>query len=129
MTTRTLPTEVIKMSSMITSIGLAFLAVFVAGCAQIILKKAALRYSGNTFLQKFLNPPVIIGYGMMFGSSFLNVIALRQMPLSLTPVTEATGYIWVPLLSWIFLKVRPTRQNLTGGAIIIAGMLLYAFGA
>lgn len=114
---------------MIPSILLAFLAVFLAGVAQILLKKAALRYSAGTFLQKFLNPPVILGYALMFGSSFLNVIALRQMPLSLTPVTEATGYLWVPLLSWLALKTRPTRNNLIGGAIIIAGMLLYAVGA
>lgn len=108
---------------------LAFLAVLVASVAQILLKKAALRNQDASFLRKFLNVPVILGYGMMFGSTFLNVIALRQMPLSMTPVTEATGYLWVPLLSWAVMHVRPTRQHVIGGAVIIAGMLLFAFGA
>lgn len=112
-----------------TSILLALLAVFIAGVAQILLKKAALRHESDSFLAKFLNPLVICGYAMMFGSSFLNVIALRNMPLSYTPLTEATGYLWVPLLSWLALKVRPTRNNLLGGAIIIAGMVLFALGA
>lgn len=117
------------MSSMIGSMALAFLAVFIAAVAQIILKKAAVRNREASFLGKFLNIPVIAGYGMMFGSTFLNVLALRTMPLSLTPVTEATGYIWVPLLSWIVLHVRPTRRNVIGGAVIVAGMVMYALGA
>lgn len=117
------------MNQMQSSILLALLAVFIAGVAQILLKKAALRYGNDGFIRKFLNPAVIIGYGMMFGSSFLNVIALRNMPLNYTPITEATGYIWVPLLSWIVMKVRPTRRNVIGGIVIIIGMLMFAFGA
>lgn len=117
------------MNSMIGSMALAFLAVFLAAIAQIILKKAALRNTDASFLTKFLNIPVILGYGMMFGSTFLNVIALRRMPLSLTPVTEATGYLWIPLLSWIVLHVRPTRRHVIGGAVIVAGMVMYALGA
>lgn len=111
------------------SILLACLAVFLAGVAQILLKRAALRHAADTFLAKFLNAPVILGYTLMFGSSFLNVIALRQMPLSYTPLTEATGYIWVPLLSWLALKMRPTRRNIIGGVVIILGMVLFALGA
>lgn len=117
------------MNSMIGSMALAFLAVFLAAIAQIILKKAALRNTDASFLAKFLNIPVILGYGMMFGSTFLNVIALRRMPLSLTPVTEATGYLWIPLLSWIVLHVCPTRRHVIGGAVIVAGMMMYALGA
>lgn len=114
---------------MLSSMLLAVLAVFIAGVAQIILKKAALRNQDAAFLAKFLNPAVILGYVMMFGSTFLNVIALRTMPLNFTPLTEATGYIWVPLLSWLILKVRPTRRNVIGGLVIIAGMVLFAVGA
>lgn len=117
------------MNTMIGSMAIAFLAVFIAAVAQIVLKKAAVRNTEASFLRKFLNLPVILGYGMMFGSTFLNVIALRKIPLSLTPVTEATGYIWVPLLSWVVMKVRPTRRNIMGGIVIILGMLMYAFGA
>lgn len=117
------------MHSMMGSMLLAFLAVFVAAVAQILLKRAAERNQEVSFLRKFLNVPVILGYGMMFGSTFLNVLALRHMPLSLTPVTEATGYIWVPLLSWLVMHVRPTRRHVIGGVVIVAGMLLYAVGA
>lgn len=116
------------MNTMLGSMLLAFLAVFIAGVAQIILKKAAMRHSDKAFLRKFLNLPVVCGYGLMFGSSFLNVIALRTLPLSFTPITEATGYIWVPLLSWAFLRVRPTRRNVIGGIVIVAGMVLFAVG-
>lgn len=115
--------------TMLPSMFLAFLAVLVASAAQILLKKAALRNQEATFLRKFLNLPVILGYGMMFGSTFLNVLALRKMPLSMTPVTEATGYLWVPLLSWLVMHVRPTRQNVIGGLVIVAGMVLFAVGA
>lgn len=117
------------MNPMQTSILLALVAVFIAAVAQILLKKAASRNAEVSFLRKFLNAPVILGYGMMFGSTFLNVIALRTMPLSYTPLTEATGYLWVPLLSLLVLKVRPTRRNMIGGIVIIVGMVMFALGA
>ena len=110
------------------SVLISFGAVFVAAMAQIILKKSAEVNRNEKFWRKFINIWVIVGYAMMLLSSLLNVYALRAMPLNFIPIAEASGYIWVPLLSWILLKKKPTKRNIIGSTIIISGMLLFAMG-
>ena len=39
-------------------------------------------------------------------------------------ILEASGYIYVMLLSWWFLKEKITRRRLIGNLLIIVGMVL-----
>ena len=55
---------------------LAFLAVFVASASQILLKQSAETEHKN-IITKFLNWRVILGYGLLFGTTVLNVFAYR----------------------------------------------------
>ena len=41
----------------------------------------------------------ILGYGLLFGTTVLNVFAYRGIELKVTPMIEATGIIWVTLLA------------------------------
>ena len=75
---------------------LAFLAVFVASASQILLKQSAETEHKN-IITKFLNWRVILGYGLLFGTTVLNVFAYRGIELKVTPMIEATGIIWVTL--------------------------------
>lgn len=91
--------------------------------SQLLLKRAAddPRYTGIRF---YLNWKVILAYGLFFGCMLLNVIALRTLDLSVAGVLEASGYLYVMLLSWLILKEKLTRRKLIGNALIVVGIVL-----
>lgn len=91
--------------------------------SQMILKKAAdnPKYTG---LRTYLNLPVICAYGLFFGCMLLNVIALRTLDLTSASILEASGYLYVMLLSVLILKEKLTLRRFIGNMIIIAGIIL-----
>lgn len=101
------------------------ISVFVSSVSQILLKKSAKRQYANA-LQEYLNPHVIIAYSMFFISMFLTMYAYKGVPLSFGTLLEAAGYIYVPVLSYFFLKEKITKTKLIGAAFIIAGIGCYA---
>lgn len=98
--------------------------VFVASMAQIVLKKSAKKEHTN-LIKEYLNLNVILGYGMLFGSTFITIYALSQIELSLGAALESLGYIFVAILSYIFLKEKSTMKQIIGYACIICGVLLF----
>lgn len=101
------------------------ISVLVSSISQILLKKSA-REQYTNFLREYLNPHVIIAYGMFFISTFLTMYAYKKVPLSFGTLLEAVGYIYVPVLSYFFLEEKITRKKLLGAAFIIAGISCYA---
>ena len=95
----------------------------VAAVSQLILKKAA-DNPRNTGLRAYLNLPVILAYALFLGCMLLNAVALRTVELSLTGALEASGYLYVMVLSRFFLKERITARKLAGNALIVAGIVL-----
>ena len=98
--------------------------VFVASMAQIVLKRSAKKERTN-LIKEYLNLNVILGYGMLFGSTFITIYALSQIELSLGAALESLGYIFVAILSYIFLKEKSTMKQIIGYACIICGVLLF----
>jgi drug/metabolite transporter (DMT)-like permease len=49
--------------------------------------------------------------------------------LSLGPILEATGYIWVAVLGKIFLKEKIGAKKATGLLVIILGIVIASFGS
>lgn len=113
---------------MLSNIVIAFCAVFLASVAQVILKKTAIKKSDEGLIKKFLNVGIVVAYGMTFGSSLLNTYALRGMPLKLTTVSEASGYFWVPILSYVLLEEKPEKYKSFGAIIILTGMIIFSLG-
>ena len=99
-------------------------SVFVASVSQIVLKKSANKTYENK-LQEYMNVPVILAYGLFFGSSLLTVLAYKGVPLSLGPILDASGYIWVSVLGAIFLKEHISKKKILGMAIIILGIIVF----
>ena len=91
--------------------------------SQMILKKAAdnPKYTG---IRAYLNWPVISAYGLFFGCMLLNVVALRTLDLTIASVLEASGYLYVMVLSWFFLKEKITPRKLVGNLVIVLGIVL-----
>lgn len=99
-------------------------SVMVASFSQILLKKSAEK-SYASFLREYLNPYVIIGYGMMFLSMFLTIIAYSGMEFTNVQIVEATGYVMVLFLSRIFFGERITPRKLLGICFIFGGIAVY----
>ncbi len=105
-------------------IGIFLISVFVSSVSQILLKISA----GKTYdskIKEYLNAPVIIAYGLFFLSTVVTVLAYKYVDLSLGPVLEATGYIWVTLLGYLILKEKVSRKKLLGLIVIIVGIIVF----
>ena len=81
------------MSSLGISVCLLLLSVFISSVSQIILKKAADKTYEST-LKEYMNPMVIGAYGLFFCSVILTMLALKHVPLSMSPILESTGGIY-----------------------------------
>lgn len=112
------------MSSLGISVCLLLLSVFISSVSQIILKKAADKTYEST-LKEYMNPIVIGAYGLFFCSVILTMLALKHVPLSMSPILESTGYIFVSVMGYIFLKERFSRRKLMGFALILAGIVIF----
>lgn len=100
-------------------------SVFIASVSQIILKTSSgVKY--DNFIKEYLNPRVIIAYSLFFGTTFISLYAYKGLPLSMGPILEATGYIWVALLSFLILKEKVTKTKMIGLAVIITGIVIYS---
>ena len=103
---------------------LMFLAVIISSFSQVLLKVST-RKQYKSFVREYLNPWVMAGYGMMFVSTFLVLLAFRGMEYKNGPVIESTGYIFVMLLSNVFFKEKIDRRKLFGYALILSGVIVF----
>ncbi len=98
--------------------------VFIASCSQVLLKKAAEKPK-QSLLKEYLDPVVIIAYGLFFLSTVLNTLAYRYLPMSLGPVLEATGYLYVTAFGVYIFHEKLTPRRVAGLALILTGILVY----
>ena len=103
------------------SFGLYVFSVTIASLSQLLLKKSATK-KYDSFLREYLNPYVIAGYGLLFLSMFLTVLAFRGMDYKNGPVIESLGYVLVLLLSRIFFGERLTKKKIAGTICILIGI-------
>lgn len=54
--------------------------------------------------------------------------AYQWIPLSIGPVLESTGYIFVSVLGYIFLKEKMGRKKMFGMLMILIGILIFYVG-
>ena len=100
------------------------LGVFCASCSQIILKKAAGKRYKN-LVAEYLNIRVITAYMLFSASAAVGMFVLRYIPLSLAPILESAGYVFVAALSCFLLKERISKRNMVGIALIIIGTIVF----
>jgi small multidrug resistance pump len=96
----------------------------VAAFSQVLLKKSASK-EHKSFLREYLNPEVIIGYGMLVGSTILTILAFRRIEYKNGPIIESLGYIFIMILSLCFFKEKITKKKLIGNALILLGIFIY----
>lgn len=113
------------MSELVIYSGIMLASVLVSSVSQILLKKSAQKEYPSK-LREYLNPMVIIAYGMFFGSTLITMYALKVVPLSMSPILESAGYIFVAILSFLFLKEKMSKKQLIGMTLIIIGIVIYS---
>lgn len=99
-------------------------AVFISSVSQIMLKKSASKKYGNK-VKEYMNPQVILAYGLFFGATLCTVIAYKYVPLSLGPILESAGYFFVTILGMIFLKEKVGKLKGIGLLIILVGIIVF----
>lgn len=99
--------------------------VFISSVSQIILKKSAEKEYPNK-IREYLNVKVIFSYVIFFGATLCSILAYTKIPLSLGPILESSGYIFVAVLSRLFLKETITKKKMIGLSIVIIGIAIYA---
>ena len=102
-------------------------SVFISSVSQILLKKSANKTYEST-LKEYLNPLVIIAYGMFFCSMLITMYCYRFVDVSAGPILESAGYIFVAVLGAVFLKERFTAKKLIGMLVLLAGIVLFSLG-
>lgn len=107
---------------------LYLLSVIIASCSQILLKKSAMKQYPS-FLREYVNPYVISGYGMLFGSMLLTIVAYKGIEFKNGPIIESLGYVLVILMSRIIFKERITKSKIIGTLCIIAGVMIFVLGS
>lgn len=103
---------------------LFLISVMVSSVSQIVLKKSANK-TYDSKIKEYMNFPVIFAYGLFFLSSLLTVWAYKYVPLSMGPILESTGYIWVTVLGYLMLKEKITKNKFWGIFIIIVGIIIF----
>ena len=99
-------------------------SVLIASVSQIMLKISANKKYPSR-IKEYLNPIVIIAYGLFFGCTFITMYALKVIPLTFAPILEASGYIFVAVLSYVILKEKISKRKLIGFILIVLGIAVY----
>ena len=100
-------------------------SVLISSVSQILLKTAANK-NYKTKIAEYLNFRVIAAYGMFFLSTILTMLALKYVPLSMSPILESSSYIFVSVMGYFLLKERFTKRKLTGLVLILVGILVFS---
>ena len=101
-----------------------FLSVVVASVSQVLLKKSALKKYDNV-IKEYLNPYVIGGYGLLFGSMLLTVYAYSGMDYKNGPVIESLGNVFVLVLGYFVFRERISFRKILGIACIMAWIVIF----
>lgn len=107
--------------------GLNLFGVFISAVSQVMLKKSASREHGSV-VREYLNPLVIFAYALFVGATLLSVLSYRVIPLSMGPMLDATGYLWVTLFGVTVFHERLGARRVLALALILLGIAIYALG-
>ena len=109
---------------MIKFYALMVLSVVIAAVSQLLLKISANK-KHDSFIKEYLNSYVITGYGLLFCSTILTILAFKGIDYRNGPVIESLGYLFVLVLCKIFLKEKINLKSILGNFAIILGIVIY----
>lgn len=114
-------------STVLLYAGINLLGVFISAISQVMLKKSAMR-DHDSAIKEYLNPLVIFAYVLFVGSTLLSVVAYKGIPLSMGPILEATGYLYVTIFGVTIFHEKMNRKKIIALALVIGGIVVYSLG-
>lgn len=99
--------------------------VIVSSFAQILLKKSAL-IKRDSKIKEYLNFKTLFAYFMFFSATLCTLFAYKYIPLSMGPILGATEYIFIAILSYLFIKEKISKKKFLGLLIIVFGVFIYS---
>ena len=109
---------------MILYIAFLLFSNLIGALSQVLLKKSAMQEHKN-FISEYLNAKVISAYLMFFLAVFIDLTALKIVPVSYIPIIETSSYIFAIILSRIFFKDKINLKQMAAIAVIMAGIAIY----
>jgi multidrug transporter EmrE-like cation transporter len=106
---------------------IALSGTLISAISQVMLKKSANKQY-ESVLAEYLNPLVIFAYVLFVGASLASTIAFKEVPLSMGPILDSTGYLYVTFFGVTIFHEHVDRRKLLALAIIIAGIAIYSLG-
>ena len=104
---------------------LVILSVFLAACAQMLLKQGA-RQQYATWWRQYMSGWVIGGYAIMFSTMMLNIFAMSKgVQVKELSIIESMSYLFVPALSFVIFKEKLTWRRTLAIAVIITGVIIF----
>ena len=104
---------------------IVILSVFLAACAQMLLKQGA-HQQYATWWRQYMNGWVIGGYAIMFGTMVMNIFAMSKgVQVKEVSIIESMSYLFVPALSFVIFKEKLTWRKISAIAIIIIGVIIF----
>ena len=104
---------------------IVILSVFLAACAQMLLKQGA-RQLYDTWWRQYINGWVIGGYAIMLGTMLMNIFAMsRGVEVKEVSIIESMSYLFVPIVSFVFFREKLSWRRVCAIAVIIIGILVF----
>lgn len=99
--------------------------VFISSVSQVILKKAA-NVTYDNPLKEYLNFRVIFAYFIFFLATLLSIYSYKVLPLSMGPILDSTGYIFVTIWGITIFKEKLNFKKIMALCCIILGIFIYS---
>ena len=99
---------------------------FISSISQVMLNKASMKQY-DSVIKEYLNPLVIIAYVIFFASTLMSLVAYKGIPLSMGPVLEGTGYIFVTIFGVLIFKEKLNARKILALILILVGIAVYSF--
>jgi len=112
-------------SNMIFYVFIALTGVFISSVSQVLLKKAALRQY-DSLLKEYMNSKVVFAYILFIGATLMAVFAYKEIPLSLGPILEATGYIFITFFGVKLFHEKIDKKRISALGLIVVGIIIYS---
>lgn len=98
--------------------------VFLASCAQVMLKKSANRdYSSK--MKEYFNPYVIAAYSIFVINTMVSIYCYRFLELKQGGILQMFAYVFVLIFDRVFFKGKITQKKLFGVFMIIMGIVVF----
>ena len=103
---------------------LLIICTLAAAFASFFLKKSV---QNNTFFDVFRNRYLYLGGFLYTLGAFLGILLLKRMDFSIFVPLGSITYIWVMIISRLFLKERIGTGKIIGVLLIISGVVCITY--